>query len=265
MKIKRIIVIGLGEIGSSWFKIISGLNANILGVDIKEKREINNQNINDGKTIMHICIPYIKDFENVSSSYIRKYKPDLIIVNTTCQVGSTRRIYENEGVNIVHIPVRGIHPDIDQGIKTFVNAIGPINKESADISKEYLSLLNIKYDLFNNPEETELAKLLDTTYYGWNILFAKQTYELCKENKLDYENVYTKFNKTYNEGYSKLGKNNVIRPVLIPPQIFNEKLGLKNKRINGHCVRTNLEILKTLKKSRNIKFIDYAIDLDDSK
>ena len=265
MKIKRVIVIGLGEVGLSWFKVLSMLNTHLLGIDIKEKREINNNKTNEGKVIMHICLPYIKDFEKISSFYIREYKPDLIIVNTTCKVGSTRKIYENEGINTVHIPVRGIHPNIDRGIKTFVNAIGPINKESADMAIEYLSLLKIKYDLFNNPEETELAKLLDTTYYGWNILFAKQTYELCKENNVDYENVYTKFNKTYNEGYSRLGKNNVIRPVLIPPQIFNKKIGSNNKKVNGHCVRTNLEILKNLKKSKKIKFIDYAIDLDESE
>jgi len=264
MKIKKVIVIGLGEVGSSWFKVLSSLNAEIFGIDIKEKREINKQD-HEGKIIMHICLPYIKNFEKISSSYIKEYKPNLVIVNTTCAVGSTRKIYENAGVNIVHIPVRGIHPNIDQGIKTFVNAIGPINRESADMAIEYLSLLNIKNDLFNNPEETELAKLLDTTYYGWNILFAKQTYTLCMENNVDYENVYTKFNKTYNEGYSKLGKNNVIRPVLMPPQIFNKKLGLDNKKVNGHCIRTNLEILKTLKKSKKIKFIDYAIDLDDSE
>ena len=32
------------------------------------------------------------------------------------------------------------------------------------------------------------------------------------------ENVYKKFNETYNKGYIELNKKNVIRPILIPPK-----------------------------------------------
>jgi len=108
-----------------------------------------------------------------------------------------------------------------------------------------------------------MAKLLDTSYYGWNILFSKEVYNLCKNYNLDYENVYKKFNETYNKGYIELNKKNVIRPILIPPQIFNKKIGINNNKINGHCVRTNLEILKTMQNLHNIKFVDYAISLDE--
>ena len=262
MKIKEIIIVGLGEVGRSWFKVVSNIDANILGVDINKIKKINKNKIK-GKRIMHICLPFFKDFEKVASSYIKEHNPDLVIINNSCRVGVTRKIHKLTNVSMVHIPVRGAHPNIDKGIKTFVNAIGPINKKSEKLTKEYLKKLKIKYHVFNNPEETEMAKLLDTSYYGWNIFFSKQVHDLCEVYDLDYENVYKKFNETYNKGYAELNKKNVIRPVLIPPQVFNRKIGISNNKTNGHCVRTNLEILKTMKKPKHIKFIDYAISLDE--
>lgn len=262
MKVKEIIIVGLGEVGYCWFKVVSNIDANILGIDISKTKKINKNKIS-GKSIMHICLPFFKNFEKIASSYIKKYKPDLVIINTSCKVGVTRKIYKLTNVSITHIPVRGVHPNIDKGIKTFVNAIGPVNKKSEKLTKDYLKKLKIKYDVFNNPEETEMAKLLDTSYYGWNILFSKQVHDLCKEYNLDYKNVYKKFNETYNKGYIELGKKNVIRSVLIPPQVFNRKIGINDNKINGHCVRANLEILKSMKKPKKIKFIDYAINLDE--
>ncbi len=262
MEIKEIIVVGLGEVGQSWFKVVSNIDVNVLGIDINKTEKINKNKVN-GKRIMHICLPFLKNFEKIATSYIKKYKPDLVIINTSCKVGITRKIHELTNVNMVHIPVRGVHPNIDKGIKTFVNAIGPINKKSEKLTRDYLNKIKIKYDIFNNPEETEMAKLLDTSYYGWNILFSKEVYNLCKNYNLDYENVYKKFNETYNKGYIELNKKNVIRPILIPPQIFNKKIGINNNKINGHCVRTNLEILKTMQNLHNIKFVDYAISLDE--
>ena len=87
--------------------------------------------------------------------------------------------------------------------------------------------------IYQNWKNGELAKLLDTTYYGYNILFAKYVNEMCQENDLDFDNVYTKPNKTYNSGYTELGKTNVIRPVLTPP----------DGEIGGHCVTQNFKLL----------------------
>jgi hypothetical protein len=265
MKIKKGIIVGLGEVGSAWFKVLSDNNTlDITGIDSVKgniRREADNEG--DGETVLNICIPFIEGFDKISADYIKEYHPSLVVVNTSCEVGLTRKVYDLTRVPMAHIPVRGVHPNIDRGIKTFVNAIGPVDKLSGKLAEEYLDFLGIKHETFNNPEETEMAKLLDTSYYGWNILFAKQVLELCNEYKLNFDNVYARFNQTYNEGYTQLNKKNVIRPVLIPPQIFNKRIGLKDNKINGHCVRTNLEILSGMKKSKNIKFIDYAINMDD--
>ena len=264
MDIKKGIVIGLGEVGSSWFKVISEKGLHVKGIDVRGNKEENKteKGCEEG-SVLHACIPYVDKFEKIISEYIKRYTPNLVVVNTSCGVGSTRRLHDIVKVPMVHIPVRGVHPNIDKGIRTFVNAIGPMDGLSGKLAEEYLDLLGIRHETFNSPEETEMAKILDTSYYGWNILFAKQVLELCQEYGLEFENVYTRFNQSYNEGYTQLGKPNVIRPVLTPPQIFNKRIGIPNNRINGHCVRTNLEILKAMGMPGSVTFVDHAIEMDE--
>jgi len=267
MGIERGIIIGLGEVGSSWFKVLSEKDdLEVFGIDVRGNREKRANTKVEGGSVLHACIPFVGNFEEVVSGYTREYNPDLVIVNTSCGIGSTRNIYNLTKVPTVHIPVRGVHPNIDKGIRTFENAIGPIDGLSGKLAEEYLDSLGIKHATFNSPEETEAAKLLDTSYYGWNILFAKQVFELCRKRGLNFDNVYTSFNRSYNEGYAKLGKQNVIRPVLIPPQKFNQQIGIPDTKINGHCVRTNWEILNAMSLPEPVlRFIRFAIELDDQQ
>ncbi len=57
--------------------------------------------------------------------------------------------------------------------------------------------------------------------------------EICDKFGVDFEKAVTDFNQTYNQGYLNLGKKNVIRPVLYPPQNGRPK----------HCIVPNAEIL----------------------
>ena len=45
---------------------------------------------------------------------------------------------------VVHSPIRGIHPKLFDGIKTFVKYIGADNKEAGDLAKKHLEGLGIK-------------------------------------------------------------------------------------------------------------------------
>ena len=54
--------------------------------------------------------------------------------------------------------------------------------------------------------------------------------------------MFTKWQIGYNEGYTKLGKSNVCRPVLTPG-VKNEE---GNRRIGGHCINSNCNILKKM-------------------
>ena len=62
---------------------------------------------------------------------------------------------------------------------------------------------------------------------------------------VDFDAVATEFNETYNDGYTKLGKKNVIRPVLF----------VDDKPIGGHCIIPNAKILDKYLKSEAISLV----------
>jgi UDP-N-acetyl-D-mannosaminuronate dehydrogenase len=105
--------------------------------------------------------------------------------------------------------------------------------------------LGIKTKVFQPSITTEIGKLLDTTYYALCIAWHGEMKKLCDKYKIDFEKAVTDFNKTYNEGYKKLGKPNVIRPVLYPPR----------SGIGGHCLCENAEILQKYFKSQALELI----------
>ena len=70
--------------------------------------------------------------------------------------------------------------------------------------------------------------------------------EVCTNYEYDFETVYTKPNKTYNDGYKKLGMEHVIRPVLSPPE------GV----ILGHCIVPNFDLLPATRLKHMLKEIN---------
>lgn len=226
-----VFVIGIGEVGAAIAEIFSK-NFRVF------KKDINFDEIG-GQTIdyLHICIPYNKKFVTTAVTQIKKNKPKLTVIHSTVAVGTTRKIFKKTNLPIVHSPVRGTHPNLERDIKKFVKYAGPINEKSAKLAEDHLGEAGLKVELMEKPEETELGKLLDTTYYGWNILFTKLVGKLCENLNLDFDNVYTKFNKTYNEGYRK-SKPEVLRPIL--KYIHSDD---KQGGIGGHCVMENTKLL----------------------
>lgn len=197
-----------------------------------------------GIEIFHICLPWSENFIGLVKKEIGKIKPKLTIIHSTVPLGTTKKI----GGMTVHSPVRGIHPELYKGIKTFVKYIGSDNKKAGEMARKHLESLGIKTKLFYPSLTTEIGKLLDTSYYGLVIAWHGEMKKLCDKYAIDFEEAVTDFNQSYNEGYKKLGKKNVIRPVLYPPE----------GGIKGHCVCQNAEILKKYFKSQAIDLIlDY--------
>lgn len=236
----KISILGNGEIGSSLSKLLREKNFEVSIKDLNFENE-NYKNCD----ILHICIPYSPSFENIICDEILKLKPKLTIIESTIQVGTTRKIWEKIRTPIAHSPVRGMHPNLMEGIKTFVKFVGPIDKESERLAKDYYEKLNVNIIVAKTPEETEMGKLLDTLYYGWNIVFCKEVKEICDKFNLDFNLVYTQFNKTYNDGYSILNKKEVVRPVLKPME----------GPIGGHCIIPNAKILNNLIKNNLTELI----------
>ena len=227
----KIGILGYGQVGKAIAKFY-------------KKPKIKDLNRDDGLEeveILNICIPYTNDFVKTAKKEIQEIKPKLTIIHSTVAPGTTKKI----GGMIVHSPVRGIHPFLYKGIKTFVKYIGADNKKAGKLAKKHLESLGIRAKVFYPSTTTELGKLLSTSYYGLCIAWHAEMKKICDKFKIDFKKTVIDFNQTYNQGYVKLGKKNVIRPILVPP----------NPCIGGHCIIPNAEILKKFFKSESLDLI----------
>jgi len=224
-------IVGYGEIGSSLYKVYATDGKYSVGiVDPK----LGYSNDISGCKILNICIPFITDFVKVVNEYVSTINPELTVIHSTVAPGTTAQIKGR----VCHSPVRGLHPNLDTGIRTFLKYIGSDDPQVGIEYGEHLSSMGIKSHICKSSKTSEYAKLLDTTYYGVCIAFHADVMEMCERENLDFDEVMTLYNKTYNEGYSALGKSNVVRPVLYG-----------TKKIGGHCVVPNANILKNYMQS----------------
>ena len=229
--VSKIGILGYGDVGKSIAKFYNKPKIKDLKRDDGLK----------GVEILHVCIPWSNNFIEIVKKEIKRIKPKLTIIHSTVAPGTTKRI----GGMVVHSPIRGMHPRLYKGIKTFVKYIGADNKKAGELAKKHLEGLGIKTKVFYPSIVTEIGKLFDTSYYGLCIAWHGEMKKICDKYKIDFEEAVTDFNQTYNEGYKKLGKSNVIRPVLYPPK----------GGIGGHCVCENAEILKKYFKSQALDLI----------
>lgn len=217
------LTIGAGEIGQSLHNVLQ-LHHTAFIRD-KEDMEL------DRVDVLNICYPPIDDFVKVTQKYIKQYNPKVTIIHSTVPVGTTREI----GKNVVHSPIHGKHPNLSTGIRTFVKYIGGADSEAVEIADAFLRMAHIKTEIVSSPEASELSKIMCTTQYGWNIVLMKEIKKICKELDVPFEEVYTNWNKYYNDGYERMGMDKFRRPVLTP----------MGGAIGGHCVVNNCHLLDT--------------------
>ena|SRR3989338_2282547 len=225
-------ILGIGEVGTAIRKITE--KKHTVYTANKKSDLIRGNKIE----VLHVCIPYNSGFVKIVTDAVKAYQPALVIIESTVAAGTTDKIAQKTApikALVCHSPIRGVHPNLYEGIMTFVKYIGPTSKLAGKKAQKYYKGLGLKTKVFENARTTEIAKLMDTTYYGWNIVFQKEMAKICSKNKISLEQAYTKWNDTYNRGYIKLGMPHVVRPVL---------KNMKGK-IGGHCIISNCEILET--------------------
>jgi UDP-N-acetyl-D-mannosaminuronate dehydrogenase len=241
----KIGILGYGEIGQAIHKVYLNTKTQNFQVFIKDL------NRDDGLhdiDVLNVSIPYNDSFNFVDAvkGVIESSDAKLTIVHSTVAVGTIRRLKELlPNKKIVHSPCRGVHPNLYEGIKTFPKFVGSLTTEDTTYAAKHLSDIGIKVVECENSETTELAKLLDTSYYGICIAYHGEAMKACEKFGANFEQVMTTYNQTYNQGYTQLGKGNVVRPVLSAP------VG----GIGGHCVVENAELLLKQFQSPALDFI----------
>jgi hypothetical protein len=235
---------GFGEIGSSLYKVYKDAKyTNLIKYDPY-------QNLNNCLCkcdIVNVCIPFFGLEKFCNSIKALKLKSNaFLIIQSTIGVGTCDLIQEQLDLIVIQSPVRGVHPNLSEGMVTFDKYMGISEKYYNDriiktFIKNHLLDLNMK-PIICKAKESELAKVVSTTLYGVNIAAINDIFLMCKKHNVDFDIVFTKWQQGYNDGYTKLGRPNVCRPILTP--IKENKDG--KQLIGGHCVIPNAVILKNM-------------------
>jgi UDP-N-acetyl-D-mannosaminuronate dehydrogenase len=163
-----VVVAGLGEIGKPLFNIVAS-RYDVIGVDIAQCERI------EKAEILHICYPYqIEDFIGETARYIDLFRPALTIINSTVAVGTTRAIAERTGVAVVNSPIRGKHARMVEEMLLYTKFVGAFNQVVGAQAARHFQSLGMRTTMLSSPEATELAKLLETTYFGVLLAWAQE-------------------------------------------------------------------------------------------
>lgn len=219
---KTVLVVGLGEVGKPLLSILSQ-SYQAVGMDIQSPAKPI-----EPADIMHICYPFeIRDFVGETARYIARCRPELTIINSTVAVGTTRKIAVSAGADVVHSPVRGKHAHMRDEMLHYTKFIGALDPVAAQKAASHFESAGFKTKVLSSPENTELGKLTETTYFGVLIAWAQEVERYCEQTGTDYNEVVSL--------YDEVG---FFPPVKYFPGI-----------IGGHCVMRNIEILSQLERS----------------
>ena len=211
----RGLILGAGEVGR-------GLHEVLAEVYPCQLHDLNPPELEDVE-ILHICFPYGPSFVESVLEYKRRYQPRYTVIHSTVAPGTS------DACGATHSPIRGDHLKMAESIRTFTKFVGG---KDADVVALYFYRAGITVAVCRDSRTTEIGKLLCTTFYGVCIEYTKAAERLCLEAGVPFAEAFTLFQQTYNDGYRRLGRENVQRPVLSPIQA----------PIGGHCVLPNCEL-----------------------
>ena len=221
------LIIGLGEIGRSVQSLVSERESDtVYGYDMNDDVL---PDISRELMVMHICFPYSDNFVKQVKEYSIKYQPRHILIWSTVAIGTTRLLKHNA----VHTPVEGKHPDLRRSIQTMYRWLGSTSSSELNWFVVYFRDMGLRTRKIKNPETTEALKLLSTTKYGINIVFADYVKKVFDEIGSDFEDS-KQWDKDYNELYWNLRM----------PQFQKFVLDAPEGKIGGHCIRENAAILQ---------------------
>src|SRR2546427_6400429 len=154
------LVIGLGEIGRPLMEALRKAHG-VEGIDLPPR------DVPGPIDLMHVCYPGdIPDFAGETATYVRRYKPSIVVIHSTVPVGTTRAVQALVPVPVVHSPVRGKHARMVDELTHYVKFIGGEQPAVAERVAAHFEAAGMRTRVLGSPQATELAKLTETTYFG---------------------------------------------------------------------------------------------------
>jgi UDP-N-acetyl-D-mannosaminuronate dehydrogenase len=224
----QILIVGLGEVGSALATVIER-RLPVLRHDL-ERREFSAP-----IDVMHICIPFQSrvQFESMVIEYIERFRPQLTVINSTVQPGTTRSISHRTRVPVAYSPVRGKHIRMAEELLNYVKYVAAEDQAVAARAAAHFRDVGMKPRMMSRPETLELSKLAETSYFGVLIAFAQELNRYAHRTGADYEEA---------------------------TEFFDEVEFLPRTRyfpgfIGGHCVIPNIHLLLQTEDSTLLKAV----------
>ena len=229
-----VLVVGLGEIGNTLFSLFSEQKKcfDVYGLDLDETKmrqlEQNKEKFPNQVDVMHICLPCSnqQDFADTVAGYVKEFKPNLVIINSTVPPGTTMKVADQSKCLVAHSPTRGVHKSADYmkwEMRRWPKFIGGANAAAAKAAQTHFEQLGLKVKVLKSCTETELAKLFETTYRAWMIACFQEMHRISKAFGADFNETIDFLEDTHRLRFD--------RPVMFPGVI------------RGHCLIPNTELL----------------------
>ena len=230
---ETVLVVGLGEIGCALFELLKEKGSfTVYGLDLDKTkmRAISQDPSRLPKKIdtLHICLP-CKDQDNfvaTVTSYVKKFKPKLLIINSTVPPGTTKKAQQNCKCLVAHSPARGVHKSpahMKWEMKRWTKYVGGANAKAAEATCKHFEKMGLKVKTLKSCAETELAKLFETTYRAWMIACFQEMHRIARAFGADFDEVVDFLEDTH--------RVRLDRPIMFPGFI------------GGHCLIPNTELL----------------------
>jgi UDP-N-acetyl-D-mannosaminuronate dehydrogenase len=228
-----VIVVGLGEIGRTLFELLKEEGSfAVYGLDLDETKmravDQDQGKLPNEVDTMHICLSCKNqdNFVAMTTSYAKKFKPKLLIINSTVPPGTTKKIYEQRNCLVAHSPVRGVHKNLEYmkwELKRWAKYVGGADAKATEAACKHFKKMGLKVKTLKSCTETELAKLFETTYRAWMIACFQEMHRISRNFEADFDDVVDFLEDTH--------RVRLDRPIMFPGVI------------GGHCLIPNTELL----------------------
>ncbi len=241
---EKVLVVGLGEVGYPIFDLVKeSRRFEVYGFDLDQKKmdELKQGKIPALLDVCHVCIPCFKkkEFVDIVVDYVNRFKPKLLIIESTVPPGTTMEAHKRSGnVLMAHSPVRGLHRSreyMKSDIQKWTKYIGGVTPESAEAARDHFEGLGLKTKILKTSIDTELAKLFETTYRAWMIACFQEMHRISKHFGAEFDDTVDFLADTH--------RLRLDRPVMYP--------GI----IGKHCLIPNIELLLESHDSEFLKLI----------
>lgn len=220
-KDKKILIVGLGQIGYSNAEYMTSRGLNVDGYDISEKavqRALHDKVIQNSATSFKgydyyiICIsthrpenmfmPYLDGLFEIAHRIAREGKTDALVgIDSTITRGTSNKVKQILGhrLHVVHVPHRFyINEKKEHGVRQ-TRVLGGCDTCCAKEAKYfYKEMLDIPLHIVNSVDVAELCKIVENSHRFIEIAFAEELKMVCDYSDIDFDELRKAVNTKWN-------------------------------------------------------------------